>query len=47
MLLRGHTQLLIESVMPDFLHVVPVGDVLDGLLQGQDTLLALFDPYPP
>merc|ERR1712156_112736 len=28
-----------DSVMPDLLHVIPVGDnaVLDGVLQGEDT----------
>ena len=38
-LLRGHTQLVVEGVMPDLLHVVPVGHdtVLDRVLQGQDT----------
>ncbi|KAJ0009136.1 hypothetical protein NQD34_016551, partial [Periophthalmus magnuspinnatus] len=42
-LLRGHAQLVVEGVMPDLLHVVPVGDdaVLDGVLEGQDTPLAL------
>merc|ERR1719206_1226433 len=39
----GHTELIVEGVMPDFLHIVPVGDnsVFDGVLQGQDTSLAL------
>jgi len=43
MLLRGHTQFVVEGVMPDLLHVVPVGDnaVLDGILQGQDASLGL------
>jgi len=42
-LLGGHTQLVVERVMPDLLHVVPVGDdaVLDGVLQRQDASLAL------
>ncbi|KFV52644.1 hypothetical protein N328_09633, partial [Gavia stellata] len=42
-LLGSHTQLVVESVMPDFLHVIPVGDdaVLDGVLQGEDPSLAL------
>merc|ERR1719369_727889 len=26
MLLRGNTQLIVEGVMPDLLHVIPVGD---------------------
>ena len=43
MLLRGHTQLVVEGVVPDLLHVVPVGHdaVLDGVLEGQDTSLGL------
>ena len=38
-LLGGDTQLVVEGVVPDLLHVVPVGDdtVLDGVLQGEDT----------
>ena len=42
-LLGGHTQLVVEGVVPDLLHVVPVGDnaVLDGVLEGQDSTLAL------
>ena len=42
-LLRGHSQLVVESVVPDLLHVVPVGhnSVLDGVLQGEDSSLAL------
>ena len=33
------SQLVVEGVMPDLLHVVPVGDdsVLNGVLQGEDT----------
>ena len=40
MLLGGDTQLIVEGVVPDLLHVVPVGDdtVLNGVLQSQDTL---------
>jgi len=43
MLLWCHTQLVVESVVPDLLHVIPIGHdaVLDGVLQGQDTKLAL------
>merc|ERR1719228_3241283 len=43
LLLRGNTQLVVEGVVPDLLHVIPVGDdaVLDGVLQGEDTSLAL------
>ena len=42
-LLRGNSQLVVESMMPDLLHIVPVGDnsVLNGVLQGEDTSLAL------
>merc|ERR1712156_1323922 len=43
LLLRGNTELVVEGVMPDLLHVVPVGDdsVLHGVLQGEDTPLGL------
>ena len=36
-------ELVVEGVVPDLLHVVPVGDdsVLDGVLQGEDTSLGL------
>mmetsp|Transcript_34935 Transcript_34935/g.76379 ORF Transcript_34935/g.76379 Transcript_34935/m.76379 type:complete len:277 (-) Transcript_34935:67-897(-) len=42
-LLGGHAQLVVESVMPDLLHVVPVGHntVLNRVLQGKDTTLGL------
>ncbi|KFW79236.1 hypothetical protein N305_07939, partial [Manacus vitellinus] len=42
-LLGGHTQLVVEGVVPDLLHIVPVGDdaMLDGVLEGQDAPLAL------
>ena len=42
-LLGGDTQLVVEGVVPDLLHVVPVGDntVLDGVSQSQDTTLRL------
>ena len=42
-LLGGDSELVVEGVMPDLLHVVPVCDdtVLDGVLQGEDTPLAL------
>jgi len=42
-LLWGDSELVVESVMPDLLHVVPVCDdaVLDGVLEGQDTSLGL------
>merc|ERR1712212_15149 len=43
MLLWGNSELVVEGVMPDLLHVIPVGDnaVLNGVLQGQDTPLGL------
>ncbi|KFP54339.1 hypothetical protein N323_03673, partial [Cathartes aura] len=42
-LLGSHAQLVVEGVVPDLLHVIPVGDdaVLDGVLQGEDPPLAL------
>merc|ERR1719292_2130 len=41
--LRGNTELIVESVVPDLLHVIPVGDdsVLNGVLEGEDTSLGL------
>merc|ERR1712106_1011398 len=43
LLLRGYPQLVIESVVPDLLHVVPVGadSVLHRILEGEDTPLGL------
>jgi hypothetical protein len=42
-LLGGDTELVVEGVVPDLLHIVPVGDdtVLNGVLEGQDTTLGL------
>merc|ERR1712063_227140 len=42
-LLRGNTELVVEGMMPDLLHIVPVGDntVLNGVLEGEDTTLGL------
>ena len=42
-LLGGNAQLVVEGVMPDLLHVVPVGDdsVLNGVLEGEDSTLGL------
>jgi len=42
-LLGGDTELVVEGVVPDLLHIIPVGDdtVLDGVLEGQDTTLGL------
>merc|ERR1712083_874945 len=41
--LRGNTELIVEGVVPDLLHVIPVGDdsVLDRVLEGKDTSLGL------
>jgi hypothetical protein len=41
--LRGNTEFVVEGVMPDLLHIVPVGDdsVLNGVLEGEDTSLGL------
>ena len=41
--LRGDTELIVEGVVPDLLHIVPVGNntVLNGVLQRQDTTLGL------
>lgn len=42
-LLRKTTELVVEGVVPDLLHIVPVGNdtVLDGVTQVEDTTLAL------
>merc|ERR1719270_2206681 len=41
--LWGNTELIVEGVMPDFLHVIPVGDdtVFNGVFQGEDTSFGL------
>ena len=38
-LLRGNTKFVVEGVMPDLLHIIPVRDntVLDGVFEGEDT----------
>merc|ERR1740131_176885 len=43
LLLRGNTELIVEGVVPDLLHVIPVGDdsVFNGVLEGEDTSLGL------
>merc|ERR1719228_305326 len=43
LLLRGNTELIVECVVPDLLHVIPVGDdsVLYRVLEGEDTSLGL------
>ena len=42
-LLGSDTEFVVEGVVPDLLHVIPVGDdtVLDGISEGQDTTLGL------
>merc|ERR1712198_813908 len=41
--LRGNTELIVEGVVPDLLHIIPVGDdsVFKGVLEGEDTSLGL------
>merc|ERR1711931_392956 len=41
--LRGNTELIVEGVVPDLLHVIPVGDdsMLHWVLEGEDTSLGL------
>merc|ERR1719477_572248 len=41
--LGGNTELIVEGVVPDLLHVIAVGDdsVLNGVLEGEDTSLGL------
>lgn len=41
--LRGHTEFIVESVVPDLFHIVPVGDdaMFNGIFQSQDTSFAL------
>merc|ERR1712048_1344026 len=41
--LRGNTEFVVEGVVPDLLHIIPVGDdsVLNGVLEGEDTSLGL------
>merc|ERR1711990_378745 len=43
LLLWGNTELIVEGVMPDLLHIIPVGDdtVFNGVFQGEDTSLGL------
>merc|ERR1719391_1939654 len=43
LLLWGNTEFIVEGVMPDLLHVIPVCDdsVLNGVFQGEDTSLGL------
>merc|ERR1712106_60689 len=41
--LWGNSELIVEGVVPDLLHTIPVGDdsVLNGVLEGKDTSLGL------
>merc|ERR1739838_874596 len=41
--LRGNTELIVEGVVPDLLHVIPVGDdsMLNGVLEGENSSLGL------
>merc|ERR1719300_783318 len=43
LLLRGNTELIVEGVVPNLLHIIPVGDdsVFNGVLEGEDTSLGL------
>merc|ERR1719483_2029000 len=41
--LRGNTEFVVKGVVPDLLHIIPVGDdsMLNGVLEGKDTSLGL------
>merc|ERR1712154_12958 len=40
--LRSNTELIVEGVVPDLLHIIPVGDdLLNWVLEGKDTSLGL------
>merc|ERR1712161_73669 len=41
LLFRGNTEFIVEGVMPDLFHIIPVGDdtVFNGVFQGEDTSL--------
>merc|ERR1719186_2370225 len=41
--LRGNTEFIVEGVVPDLLHIIPVCDdsVFNGVLEGKDTSLGL------
>merc|ERR1712038_172017 len=41
--LRSNTELIVECVVPDLLHIIPVGNdsVLNWVLEGKDTSLGL------
>ncbi|KAL2303702.1 hypothetical protein Nmel_008979, partial [Mimus melanotis] len=41
--LRGHTEFIVESVVPDLFHIIPVGDdaMFNWIFQSKDTSFAL------
>merc|ERR1711939_1250581 len=43
LVLRGNTELIVEGVVPDFLHIIPVGNdsVLYRVFESEDTSLGL------
>merc|ERR1712127_685642 len=43
LLLRGNTEVIVEGMMPDLFHIIPVGNdtVFNGVFQGEDTSLGL------
>merc|ERR1719486_1530816 len=43
LLLRGNTEFIVKGVMPDLLHIIPVGDdtMFNWVFQGKDTSLGL------
>merc|ERR1719175_16678 len=43
LLLWGNTEFIVEGVVPDLFHIIPVGDdsVLNRVLEGEDTSLGL------
>merc|ERR1712203_1238716 len=43
LLLGGNTEFIVEGVMTDLLHIIPVGDdtMFNGVFQGKDTSLGL------
>merc|ERR1719266_1745578 len=43
LLLRGNTEFIVEGMMPDFFHIIPVSNdtVFNRVFQGEDTSLGL------
>merc|ERR1711936_170346 len=43
LLLGSNTEFIVEGVVPDLFHVIPIGDdsVFNGVLEGEDTSLGL------